>query len=108
MHAERLLQVKRADLAQRGDGFFVGVVAGDDDDFVFQIRAMGSDPGMDLCAVDAAGRAHVGDHAQELAFFQQTQGFGAALDADDIIAVAFERGAHQRHDGRFILDKENG
>ena len=54
---------------------------------------MGGNPGVHLGAVDAAGRAHVGDDAEELAFFEQAQGFGAGLDADDFIAVALESGA---------------
>src|SRR5580704_466525 len=107
LHAEGFFQIKRPDLAQGGDGFFVGIVARNDDDFVDEIRAIGGNPGVDLGAVDAAGRAHVRDHAEELAFFQQTQGFGAALDADDLIAVALERGADQGHDGGLVFDEQN-
>ena len=41
LHTEGLFQIKRADLAQGGDGFFVSIIACNDDDFVFEIGAMG-------------------------------------------------------------------
>ena len=77
LNTKRLLEIRRANLAQGGYGFFVGIVAGDDDYPVDKIGAIGGNPGMDLRAIDATGRAHVGNHAKKLAFFQQTQSFSA-------------------------------
>ena len=68
---------------------------------------MRGNPGVDLSAVDAAGRAHVGNHTEELARFQQAQSFDAGLGADHGIAAAFERGADASHNGRLVLDQQD-
>src|SRR6202020_1159813 len=95
LHAERFLQIERADLAEGGDSFFVGIVAGDDDNSIDEIGAVGGNPGMDLGSVDAAGCAHIRDDAEVLAFFQKAQSFGAGFDADDLVSATLERSGYR-------------
>ena len=70
LHAERFLHAGSTGLMQSGDRFFVGNVAGNKNDSRSQIGAVAGDPGMHLASVHAAGRAHVGHHAQECCRFR--------------------------------------
>jgi hypothetical protein len=63
---------------------------------------------MYLTAVNAAGRAHVGDYTQECAIFEQTESVYARLAANDGISAALEGGLNVSHDCRLVLDQEHG
>ena len=62
---EWFLHAGSAGLAQRGHGFFIGDIAGDEDDAGGQFGAVLRDPGVDVGSVHASGGAHVGDDAQK-------------------------------------------
>jgi hypothetical protein len=68
---------------------------------------MSGDPGIDLGAIDASGRAHVGDDAVKIAVLEQAQGFGARFGGNDGVTVALENGTHQCHDGRFVFNQKH-
>ncbi len=92
---------------KRGDGFFIGDVAGDKHDPRRQFGPVLRDPGVDIGAVHASGRAHVGDHAQKFSRLQQPQSFGAGFGANHGVAAAFQRGSDVGHHGRLILDEQH-
>ena len=66
------------------------------------------DPVVNIGAIDATGRAHVGDDAEKVSGLEAAQAIGAGLAAHDRIAAALENGAHIAHDGRLILDQQHG
>src|SRR5205807_5075803 len=65
-------------------------------------------PGMNLGAVYAAGRAHIGDNAKKFAVLQQAKGIHPRLAADHGIAAAFERSLHVGHDRGLVFDEQYG
>ena len=73
-----------------------------------QIGAVTGDPGMHLAAVDAAGRAHVGNDAEKCSVLQQAESIHAGFAADHRISAALESGLHIGHDGRLIFDEQHG
>src|SRR5260370_34828583 len=100
MNAKRLFHARGASAAQRGSGFLVGNIAGDENDPGGEFGAMGGDPGVDLGAIDASGSAHVGDDAMKIATLEQPQGVGPGFGGNDRISVALQYRAHQSHDDR--------
>jgi hypothetical protein len=48
MDAKRLFDARRTGPTQGSSGFFVGNIAGDENDAGSEFRAMGGDPGMDM------------------------------------------------------------
>src|SRR5580658_1285832 len=107
LHAKWFFHAGRAGFAQRGHGFFVGDVAGNKDDALAEIGAMLRDPGMNLAAVDAAGRAHITDDAEERSVFEHAERVDAGVAADDGISAALERSLHVGHHSRFVFDQKN-
>jgi hypothetical protein len=63
---------------------------------------------MNLAAVDSTGGAHVGDHAQKAAVFEQAQSVDSRLAADYGISTALQRGLNVGHDRGLILDEQHG
>src|SRR4030088_151183 len=107
MNAERFFHTGRSGAAQRGSGFLVGDIAGDKNQAGSQLGAMSGNPGIYLGAIDASGRAHVGDDAMKIAVRQQSQCIGAGFGRNNRVSVAFENGAYQSHDGRFVFDQKH-
>src|ERR1700681_4585449 len=107
MNAKRLFHAGGAGAAQRGGGFLVGDIAGDENDSGGEFGAMGGDPGVDLGAIDASGGPHVGDDAMKIATLEQSQGVGTGFGGNDGVSVALQDGAHQSHDGRFVFNQKH-
>src|SRR5258708_39714233 len=97
MNAKRLFHAGGAGAAQRGSGFLVGDIAGDENDPGGEFGAMSGDPGVDLGAIDPSGGAHVRNNAVKIAGLQQSQGVSAGFGRNHGVSVALQDGAYQSH-----------
>jgi hypothetical protein len=62
-------------------------------------------PGMDVGAIHAARRAHIGDDAEKFPGFQLAEAIHTVLGTHHLITTTLERGPHIRHNGGFIFNE---
>ena len=71
-----------------------------------QLWTIRADPGMNIGASDAAGRAHVADNCHILAALKQLQSLSAGGRANDLITVSFQSGPQERHHRALVFNNQ--